>query len=159
PGMRTYNTHLHVLESFADLYRVWPDSLVRRRLEELLAINTLTVRLPQYGCNVDKFAPDWQPIRTPENLRASYGHDVECAWLCLEAARALGQPPAVLRGWAEGLVDYSLRHGHDRARGGFFYTGPVGKDADDPRKEWWVQAEALVAMLEMYRLTGRPEYY
>jgi mannobiose 2-epimerase len=122
-------------------------------------INTLTIRLPEYGCNVDGFTPDWKPIRTPRNLRASYGHDVEAAWLWLDAARALGQPPALLRGWAEGLVGYSTRHGYDRARGGFFYSGPLGKDADDTKKEWWVQAEALVALLEMYRLTGRRDYY
>ena len=66
---------------------------------------------------------------------------------------------ALLRGWAEGLVGYSLRHGYDRQRGGFFYTGPLGQDADDTRKEWWVQAEALVSMLEMYRLTGKLDYY
>jgi len=159
PGTRTYNTHLHVLEALTELYRVWPDPLVRRRLDELLVINTLTVRLPQHGCNVDGFTPDWQPLDTPRNLRASYGHDVEASWLCLDAARALGHPPTLLRGWAEGLVGYSLRHGYDRARGGFFYTGPVGRDADDTRKEWWVQAEALVSMLEMYKLTGRPDYY
>ncbi len=158
-GTRTFNTHLHVLEAFAELYRVWPDPLVRRRLDELLTINTLTVRLPEYGCNVDAFTPDWRPLRTPRNLRASYGHDVEAAWLCLDAARALGRPAALLRGWAEGLVGYSLRHGYDKARGGFFYSGPVGKDADDTRKEWWVQAEALVALLEMYRLTGHRDYY
>jgi len=159
PGTRTYNTHLHVLEAMTELYRAWPDALVRRRLEELLAINTLTVRLPEYGCNVDGFTPGWRPVQTPQNLRASYGHDVEGAWLCLDAARALGRPPALLRGWAEALVGYSLRHGYERARGGFFYTGPLGRDADDTRKEWWVQAEALVSMLEMYKLTGRREYY
>jgi mannobiose 2-epimerase len=159
PGTRTYNTHLHVLEALAELYRVWPDPLVRRRLEELLTINTLTVRLPEYGCNVDQFTPHWRPVRTPGNLRASYGHDVEAAWLCLDAARALGRPPALLRGWAEGLVGYSLRHGYDRARGGFYYSGPLGRDAHDTRKEWWVQAEGLVALLELYRLTGRPGYY
>jgi mannobiose 2-epimerase len=158
-GTRTFNTHLHVLEAQAELYRVWPDPLVRRRLEELLAINTLTVRLPEHGCNVDGFTPDWQPLRTPGNLRASYGHDVEAAWLCLDAARALGRPPALLRGWAEGLVGYSLRHGYDRGRGGFYYSGPLGRDADDTKKEWWVQAEALVTLLELYRLTGRPDYY
>jgi mannobiose 2-epimerase len=159
PGTRTFNTHLHVLEAFTELYRLWPDPLLRRRLDELLVINTLTIRLPEYGCNVDGFTPDWKPIRTPRNLRASYGHDVEAAWLCLDAARALGHPPALLGGWAEGLVGYSLRHGYDRARGGFFYTGPLGKDADDTRKEWWVQAEALVSLLELYQLTGRAEYY
>jgi len=159
PGTKTFNTHLHILEAFTELYRVWPDPLVRRRLDELLAINTLTIRLPQHGCNVDGFAPDWKPIERPQNLRASYGHDVEGAWLCIDAARALGHPPALLRTWAEGVVGYSLRHGYDRAHGGFFYTGPLGKDADDTRKEWWVQAEALVSMLELYKLTGRPEYY
>jgi cellobiose epimerase len=159
PGTRTYNTHLHLLEAFAELHRAWPDALVRGRLEELLAINTLTVRLEPYGCNLDTFTPEWQPLRTPENLRVSYGHDLECAWLSLDASRALGLPAALLRGWAERLVDYSLQHGYDRAHGGFFYSGRLGMDADDTRKEWWVQAEALVAMLEMYRLTGRPEYY
>jgi mannobiose 2-epimerase len=148
PGTKTFNTHLHVLEAFTELYRVWPDPLVRRRLEELLVINTSTIRLPQHGCNVDGFTPDWKPIETARNLRASYGHDVEAAWLCLDAARALGQPPALLRAWAEGLAGYSLKHGLDRTHGGFFYTGPLGKDADDTRKEWWVQAEALVSMLE-----------
>lgn len=159
PGTKTFNTHLHVLEAFAELLRIWPDPLVRRRLDELLLINTSTIRLPQFGCNVDGFSADWKPIETPRNLRASYGHDVEAAWLCLDAARALGHPPALLRGWAEGLVDYSLRHGYDRTRGGFYYTGPLGKDADDTKKEWWVQAEAMVSMLEMYKLTGRREYF
>jgi mannobiose 2-epimerase len=159
PGTKTFNTHLHVLEALAELYRAWPDPLVRRRLDELLIVNTSTIRLPQAGCNVDGFTPEWRPIEMPRNQRASYGHDVEAAWLCLDAARALGHPPALLRGWAEGLAGYSLRHGYDRTHGGFFYTGPLGKDADDTKKEWWVQAEGLVSMLELYRLTGRREYY
>jgi mannobiose 2-epimerase len=158
-GTKTYNTHLHLLESFAALYRAWPDPLARRRLGELLAINTNTVRHPDYFCNIDGWRPDWHMVRTPGNLRASYGHDVECAWLALDAARALGRPVAVLRGWAEALVGYSLKHGYDRAHGGFYYTGPLGKPADDTRKEWWVEAEALVSMLEMYRLTGKRDYY
>ena len=57
------------------------------------------------------------------------------------------------------LCDHSLRFGNDRQHGGFFYTGYPGRRADDTRKEWWVQAEALVSMLEMYRLTNSPRYY
>ncbi len=98
-------------------------------------------------------------IETPANLKASYGHDVECSWLVLEAARALGEAPALHRSWAEALCGYAMKYGYDKVRGGFFYTGPLGKPATDTRKEWWVQTEALVAMLEMYRLTGKPEYY
>jgi mannobiose 2-epimerase len=158
-GTKTYNTHLHVLEALAALYRVWPDPLVRQRLAELVTINMSTVHHPDFNCNIDGWQPDWHMVQSPSNLRASYGHDVECAWLTLDAVRTLGLSPQLLRGWAEALCSYCLRYGYDHEHGGFYYTGPLGRPAEDTRKEWWVQAEALVAMLEMYRLTGRTEYY
>jgi mannobiose 2-epimerase len=158
-GTKTYNTHLHMLEALNDLYRVWPDPLVRQRLNELVLINTETVHHPNFNCNIDGWRPDWTMIENPAKLKASYGHDVECAWLMLDAGRALGSSPRMMRGWAEALCVYSLKYGYDRQHGGFFYTGPLGRTATDTKKEWWVQAEALVSMLEMYRLTGKPEYY
>jgi mannobiose 2-epimerase len=155
---KTYNTHLHVMEALTDLYRAWPDPLVRQRLAELLVINTSTVHHPDHNCNIDGWRPDWRMVESPSNLRASYGHDVECVWLSLDAARALGLSPRLLRGWAEGLWSYSLKYGYDREDGGFYYTGPLGRPAEDRRKEWWVQAEALVSLLEMHRLTGERVY-
>jgi mannobiose 2-epimerase len=71
----------------------------------------------------------------------------------------LGHSPRLLGGWAEALCGYSMKYGYDRRHGGFFYTGPLGRPADDTRKEWWVEAESLVSMLTMYRLTGKREYY
>jgi mannose/cellobiose epimerase-like protein (N-acyl-D-glucosamine 2-epimerase family) len=102
-------------------------------------------------------APAGRPARGPSPGRGGWCRRI--GWLCLDAARTLGHPAATLRGWAEGGVGYSLRHGYDRANGGFFYAGPLGKDADDTKKEWWVQAEGLVSMLEMYKLTGKRDYY
>lgn len=157
-GTKTFNTHLHLLEALTELYRVWPDPLVRQRLEELLVINTSTIRQARFGCNIDGFLRDWKPIETKQNLRASYGHDVEAAWLCLRAARVLDQPVALWRNWAEGLVEYSMKHGYDRQHGGFFYTGPLGQSSDDTKKEWWVQAEGLVCFLELHQLTGNTDY-
>ncbi len=158
-GVKTYNTHLHLLESFTDLYRAWPDPTLRSRLTELLGIVTSTVRLPWVGCNVDAWHPDWRVVDSSTNLRASYGHDVECAWLALDAAEALGIALPTLRSWADALCDYSLKYGYDAKNGGFFYAGPLGKPADDTKKEWWVQAEAIVGTLTLYRETGRKEYY
>lgn len=158
-GTKTYNTHLHLLESFAALYRVWPDARVRARLEELVHINTTTVQHTVQRCNIDGWRPDWRMVEEPRNLRASYGHDVECIWLVLDAARTLGRPESLYRGWAVALGDYSLKHGFDTEHGGFFYTGPLGEAADDTKKEWWVQTEALVGMLDLYRLTGDLRYY
>lgn len=158
-GTKTYNTHLHLLESFAALYRIWPDPLLAKRLQELIVINTSTVMEPNYHCNLDGWTPDWRRLETPQNLRASYGHDIECVWLVLDAASALSMPKSTLLSWAQALADYSLKYGYDARHGGFFYTGPLGQPAQDTKKEWWVQAEALVGLLTLYRETGRPEYY
>lgn len=158
-GTKTYNTHLHLLEAFTALYREWPVPPVRDRLNELIVILTTTVRHPSFFCNVDAWSPDWRIVNTPANLRASYGHDIECAWLVLDAADALGLPRATFRNWADALCQYSLKYGYDLKNGGFFYTGPLGLPSDDTKKEWWVQAEALPAMLTMYRETGNPAYF
>jgi len=37
-GYKSMNTHIHLLESFAQLYEVWPDETLRGRLAELLAV-------------------------------------------------------------------------------------------------------------------------
>jgi mannobiose 2-epimerase len=157
-GTKTYNTHLHLLEAFAQLYRESNDALVARRLAELIQINTVTVKHPLHRCNVDGWLPDWTMIRTPRNLRVSYGHDVECAWLVLDAAEALSLQPALLRSWAQAMCDHAIRWGHDPVHHGFFYTGGLGVESDDRKKEWWTQTEALVAMLTMHRLTGEQRY-
>jgi mannobiose 2-epimerase len=157
-GTKTFNTHLHVQEALAELYRAWPDPLVRQRLAELLLINTNTVRRAGFACNTDAWWPDWRVVEGRANRRASYGHDVEGVWLALDAARALGLSPRLLCGWAEGLCACILEFGYDRRHGGFYSSGPPGRPADDTKKVWWVQAEGLVAMLEMYRLTGRRDY-
>lgn len=158
-GHKTYNTHLHLLESFAELYRSWPDERVRKRLSELLAINISTVHFPTVNNNVDAFHRDWRIVQEPRNLRASYGHDVECVWLVMDAARSLGLSPATLLNWATGLSETCLEFGYDRTNGGFYNGGPLGKPADDLKKTWWVQTEALLGMLEMYRLTREDRYW
>jgi mannobiose 2-epimerase len=114
---------------------------------------------PLHHCNLDGWYPNWQRVESPQNLRASYGHDVECVWLVFDAADAVGASSRTLRSWGEALAGYSLRHGYDTVNGGFFYTGPLGGAAEDRRKEWWVQAEALVSMLTLHKMTGGKEYY
>lgn len=158
-GHKTYNTHLHLLESFSDLFMTWKDPVLRQRVSELLTINMSTVHAREANNNVDAWHRDWTVVNEPRNLRASYGHDVECIWLGSRAARALEMPQPVLLNWAEGLAESCLSRGYDREHGGFFSSGPLTKPADDLKKIWWVQAEALVGMLELFALTGKSEYY
>ncbi len=157
-GTKTYNSHLHLMEAMTPLYLATRDDRVRQRLAELVQIITVSVRFPHHPCNVDAWKPDWSMVDTPQNLRASYGHDVECVWLTLEATKALGRPSGSLSNWARSLADNALEFGFDERHGGFFYTGPIGQSSDDRKKEWWTQAEAMVGMLTMNRLTSDQRY-
>lgn len=158
PNTKTYNSHLHLLEAFTPLLLETGNALVRERLSELVQINTLTVKHPDHACNIDGWHLDWKMIDSPRNLRASYGHDVECSWLVLDASRAMGRKDNALRTWAQTICNHAIRFGRDRTNGGFFYTGPLGNVSDDRKKVWWTQSEVLVAMLTMENLTGESKY-
>ena len=56
------------------------------------------------------------------------------------------------------LFEYALKYGYDDAQGGFFDSGGFNQPASNRSKTWWVQAEAVVSALRLYRLTHDPEY-
>jgi mannobiose 2-epimerase len=57
------------------------------------------------------------------------------------------------------LFAHALRYGFDRKQGGFFYTGRLQRRADRLEKVWWVQAEGMLAALQMYCLTREKIYW
>jgi mannobiose 2-epimerase len=56
------------------------------------------------------------------------------------------------------MFDYSLKYGYDEEKGGFFNYGAFNQPAQDRAKIWWVEAEAIVSALYMYRLTHNAKY-
>ena len=84
-GYKSMNTHIHLLESFTQLYEVWKDDTLRQRLEELLALTRDRICVQPGVMNL-YFTNDWRPIPDHD----SYGHDVETAYLMLEAERRVG---------------------------------------------------------------------
>ena len=157
-GFKTYNSHLHLLEAFTQLYLETKNELVGKRLEELIEICTKKVRCRDLNTNVDSWTVQWKLVESDKNLRTSYGHDLECAWLVREAAIALGKHDQQLDQWAISICDNAIKFGHDAKNGGFFYTGPVGKPSDDRKKEWWTQSEALVGLLTCYEISNDEKY-
>ncbi len=115
------------------------------------------------------FRPEWTPVSRDDPSFAggsvrddldhvSFGHDIETAYLIMEASRALEYTPdsTTLR-IAKKKVDFVLRHGWDAARGGIFDRGSVEPGSGritiiQETKEWWAQAEAFNALLLMSRL-------
>ena len=150
-GYKSMNTHLHLLESFTELYGVWKDETLRRRLEELLSVVRDKVAVEPGALGL-YFTDDWRALPGHD----SYGHDVEAAYLMLEASEALGRRrDAATERTAKMLVDHALAYGWDETYGGFFREGTAAGGAEDRRKEWWVQVEGLNTLLLMHERHGR----
>lgn len=150
-GYKSMNTHIHLLEAFSQLYLVWKDPTLRQRLEELLTITRDQICVQPGVMNL-YFTNSWRPIADHD----SYGHDVETAYLMLEAEDVLGRAhdPRTER-MARMLVDHALAYGWDENIGGFYREGTTFGKPEDLLKEWWVQMEGLNSLLLMHERYGR----
>ena len=150
-GYKSMNTHIHLLEAFTQLYEVWKDDLLRKRLDELLEIIRDKVCVDPGAMNL-YFTNAWKPIPDHD----SYGHDVETAYLMLEAENVLGHghDPRTER-MAHLLVDHALHYGWDAKLGGFYRDGTTTGEPESKLKDWWVEFEGLNALLLMHELYGR----
>jgi mannobiose 2-epimerase len=150
-GYKSMNTHIHLLESFTQLYEVWKDDTLRQRLEELLAINRDKICVLPGVMNL-YYTNDWRAYPDHD----SYGHDVETAYLMLEAEDVLGHghDPKTER-MAKLLVDHALANGWDENYGGFYQDGTTFGKPESRLKEWWVQMEGLNSLLLMHQKYGK----
>jgi cellobiose epimerase len=162
-GYKDQNSSIHLLEAFAELYQVWPDPLLRERLQEMLFLIRDTITTDK-GYMVLFFTPEWKRVSyrdSPRNViddhhnldHVSFGHDIETAYLLLEASHVLGihNDTATIK-VAKRMVDHSLKNGWDNTVGGFFDEGYYFKgDAiltiTHDTKNWWAQAEGMNTLL------------
>jgi mannobiose 2-epimerase len=152
---KSMNTHLHVMEAYTNLLRVWDGEDLRDRLRALLEIHLERIVDPDSGHLLLFFDEEWRPV----DRAVSYGHDIEASWLLVEAAEALGN--ASLRSAsadvAEKIARVTLAEGFDRTHGGVFAEREDGGSLDDD-KHWWMQAEAVVGFVGAWELTGDPAF-
>lgn len=177
-GLKDQNVMIHLLEAFTALYAVWPDPLVRTRLEECLRLIRDTITQPKGYLHL-YFYPDWTPYSLRDSSEAarqrlhyysdhvSGGHDVETAFLMLEAAEALGwegEEMEKTRTIGRRMLDHCLDNLWDEEKGGiydqgYYYekNGPI--TVVNHHKNWWAQAEGLNAWLLFHTLyPGDPRY-
>jgi len=172
---KDYNSTIHILEALSELYKVWPDSVLKLRLEELLYV----VRdkfVSDKGSLVLHFTREWEPVSFKDSSKEvrhanhyfdhlSYGHDVETAYLLLEASHVLGvENDSITMNVAKKMVDNSIDNAWDSQNGGLFYAGYFIGDSDsielvDSSKSWWVQSEALNTFLLMAELYPQESRY
>lgn len=152
------NTHLHLLESVTAYYRASHSPLALQRLLELIQIESnAVVRKNVMGCT-DKYERNWTPDVSGNYARVSYGHDLENIWLLIDASNAAQLSPYPLLDLFKAIFANAQEYGFDDRDGGFFESGAFRSKADGTDKVWWVQAEACVSALYMYRLTQNTMY-
>jgi mannobiose 2-epimerase len=159
-GLKDANVHSDLLETFIQLYRVWPDVRVGERLAEVLDIISDKMMVPSTGALHMFVTADWRPL--PHLSRA--GYQCQAAYRLTTACGLSGDADR-LRHLAGCLLDHALRYTRD-PRGGFCYAGPgtsprvlQGMDLLIREKPWWVQVEALKALLAVSRLFPEREDY
>ncbi len=162
------NSSIHLLESFTALYEVWPDPLIKKRLEELLLLirDTITTEKGFLTLHLQR---DWTPVSLKDSSETyrkqhfyldhvSFGHDVETAFLLLEASHVLEREnDSITMIKAKKMVDHALDWGWDHENGGFYEGGYYWEKAgdrtiEDNKKVWWTQAEGLNSLLLMSKL-------
>lgn len=147
---KSQNAHLHLMEAYTNLLRIWPDAGLRRDLHAVAELMLARALDPDTHHLRLFFAADW----TPRSDGISYGHDIEFSWLIGETAAVLGDPDLMARAREEAvaIADACLREGVDADGGVFYESGPEG--IRNGRKEWWPQAEAVVGFLNAWQLSG-----
>ncbi|MEJ0105704.1 MAG: AGE family epimerase/isomerase [Bacteroidota bacterium] len=151
---KSMNTHLHLLEAFTNLYRVWRSEEsgfhLRHSIELMLdhIIDPATYRMTLF------FKEDWQHTSTV----ISYGHDIEASWLLWEAAEVLGNKTLINKCKTVSIQMAKASMSGLAENGALNYEfDPVTKHRDDS-KQWWPEAEAMVGYFNAYQLTGKVNF-
>jgi cellobiose epimerase len=149
---KTMNTHLHIMEAFTNLYRVWPDRMLYYSLKNLIRVFIQYFIKNSFHLQLF-FDEKWNPL----DRIVSFGHDIECSWLLAEAAEILGDKSLIseTRKIAVKMTD-ACEPGFT-ADGGLMYE--IEEDGKpDTDKHWWPQAEALVGLVNTFQITNNEKY-
>lgn len=143
---KTMNTHLHILEPYTNLLRVWVDEDLVKAQTDLIYLFLERIYSEPTGHLQLFFDEEWQV----KGEAQSFGHDIEAAWLLLEAAEVLGDPELLQK------VKNVISHIGHAALEGVLADGSLAYERNnghwDRERHWWVQAEAVVGFSYLGRV-------
>lgn len=149
-GSKTMNTHLHIIEPYTNLYRVWKDANLEHQIRNLLDIFTDKL-LNKNTYHLDLFFDDeWNGKR---NIQ-SYGHDIEASWLLHETALVLADKQVLER--IEPLIRRIAVAADEGLQpdGSMIYERWTDTGKTDIQRQWWVMCECIIGHINLYQHFG-----
>lgn len=148
---KSQNTHLHIIEPYTNLYRVWKNERLEKALRNIIGIFTDKILNPETNHLDLFFENDW--TRGAGHLE-SYGHDIECSWLIHEAALVLGDAEVLHR--VEEIVPLVAKASEKGLNpdGSMIHEANLDTGHADRDLHWWVQAETVVGFYNIYQHFG-----
>lgn len=151
---KSMNTHLHLLESFANLYRIWKDESLKQRIIELIRIFLDHIIDRKTHHLILFFDEEWNPR---SNI-ISYGHDIEAAWLIQEGAEIIEDENLLAE-----IKKISVKIAEAAAEGldsdgGLWYEYDASHQHLIRQKHSWPQAEAMIGFFNAWQITGNENF-
>lgn len=151
---KTMNTHLHILEAYTNLYRIWPSQELAYQLRELVNIFLRHIINP-VTAHLDLFFDDNWNVKGDT---ISYGHDIEASWLLLEAAETLMDEELITMCKSVSVkMTNAVVEGLD-SDGGLWYEYEPSDNHLVKQKHWWPQAEAMVGFVNAWQVSQNDKF-
>ena len=181
---KSQNTHLHIMEAYANLLRCLKEMRAQEQCDYVPAIGSVLpvgISVPPetmvsvegalrniIGIFIDKilnpetnhldlfFDMNW--TRGAGHLE-SYGHDIECSWLLHEAALVLGDENLLEK--VENVVQKVAKASEKGLRedGSMIHEANLDTGHVDDDLHWWVQAENVVGWFNVWQHFGDEEAF
>ena len=152
--MKSMNTHLHLMEAYTFLYKVWPDARLKQKLIDLIHVFQTHILDSKTHHFKLFFDDEWRS----KSKAVSFGHDIEGSWLLCEATDALNDEDLQkqIRLLAIDMAKTTALEGlSDRYT---IYTERNGDGAIYNKSDWWQQAEMIVGFVNAFEIS-KDEYF
>jgi cellobiose epimerase len=147
---KTMNTHLHIIEAYANLYSVWADERLKQQIIHLLELFEKYMIDPvQHRLHLF-FDEQWNV----KSSLISFGHDIEAAWLLQECAEVTEHSSYIkyFKNASVAIAD-KVTKGLDND-GGLWYEYEPATDHLVKEKHSWPQAEAMIGFFNAWQNSG-----
>ncbi|MGK7395341.1 MAG: AGE family epimerase/isomerase [Candidatus Cyclobacteriaceae bacterium M3_2C_046] len=175
---KTLDVHMHLMEAFTTLYECGSKEVHRRKLLEIIGLLEQKILHPKYRTGIPQFFANWEVApqikfdivwgwdrftqdgsKGQAEDNTSYGHNVEFAWLLMHALDLLKMPLDQFRGTIEKQYAHALADGIDWKFGGVFVEGSHAGGVYDREKEFWQNAEMLIALAQACVVFDAEKYW